>query len=226
MTDYSRLTRSLGYHFANPELLELALTHRSVSGNRNNERLEFLGDSILGMLVAEYLFRHFPREKEGRLTRLRASLVNQDMLARLARELQLGDFLRLGSGELKSGGFRRDSILADAFEAILGAVFLDSGNLDVCREQLYRWYGEHLAKVDAASPAKDPKSRLQEYLQAHHRELPVYQVLEVTGADHDQHFRVSCEVNGGGRVEGEGVSRRYAEQAAAVIMLKQLGIET
>ncbi|RZU44899.1 RNAse III [Fluviicoccus keumensis] len=226
MSDHDRLYRGLGYRFKQPELLELALTHRSVSGNRNNERLEFLGDSILGMLVAEYLFQHFPKEKEGRLTRLRASLVNQDMLARLARELHIGDFLRLGSGELKSGGFRRDSILADGFEAILGAIYLDSGDIAVCRDCLYRWYGEHLANVESTSPAKDPKSRLQEYLQAHHRELPVYTVLEVTGADHDQHFRVACEVEGGGRVDGEGASRRYAEQAAAVIMLKQLGIET
>lgn len=219
------LMRRLGYTFQDPTLFELALTHRSVSGNRNNERLEFLGDSILGMLVAEYLFRQFPQEKEGRLTRLRASLVNQDMLARLARELHIGEYLRLGSGELKSGGFRRDSILADTFEALLGAVFLDSGDILTCRECVLRWYGEHLVNVQQVSPSKDPKSRLQEYLQSRQRPLPVYLVLEVSGADHDQQFRVSCEVEGEPLVEGEGASRRYAEQAAAVIMLKQLGIE-
>jgi ribonuclease-3 len=219
------LMRGLGYTFQDPALFELALTHRSVSGNRNNERLEFLGDSILGMLIAEYLYRQFPQEKEGRLTRLRASLVNQDMLARLARELHIGEYLRLGSGELKSGGFRRDSILADTFEALLGAVFLDSSDIRTCRECVLRWYGEHLVNVQQVSPSKDPKSRLQEYLQSRQRPLPVYLVLEVRGADHDQHFRVSCEVEGEPVVEGEGASRRYAEQAAAVIMLKQLGIE-
>lgn len=224
--DRSALLRSLGYTFREPGLLELALTHRSVSGNRNNERLEFLGDSILGLLVAEYLYRHFPAEKEGRLTRLRASLVNQDMLARVARDLRLGDWLRLGSGELKSGGFRRDSILADTVEALLGAIYLDSGDLAVCRECLTRWYGEHLANVESVSPVKDPKSRLQEYLQSRRLALPAYEVLEVSGADHDQHFRVSCAVEGQALVQGQGTSRRFAEQAAAAIMLKQLGIET
>lgn len=226
MADRSRLVRALGYQFRSPEMLELALTHRSVSGHRNNERLEFLGDSVLGMLVAEMLFRRYPDEKEGRLTRLRASLVNQDMLARVARDLELGDHLRLGSGELKSGGFRRDSILADAFEAILGAIFLDSGDINICRECVFRWYGDHLADITTLAPAKDPKSRLQEYLQSRQRELPVYTVLNVSGADHDQHFRVACAVGGEAPVEGEGSSRRYAEQAAALIMLKQLGIET
>lgn len=226
MADLAALSRRLGYTFRDPGGLQLALTHRSVSGNRNNERLEFLGDSILGMLIAEYLFRQFPQEKEGRLTRLRASLVNQDMLARLARELQLGEYLNLGSGELKSGGYRRDSILADAFEAILGAVFLDSCDISVCRECLFRWYGDRLANVQTSSPAKDPKSRLQEYLQSRQRSLPVYSVLAVSGADHDQHFRVSCVIDGEPPVEAEGSSRRYAEQAAASIMLKQLGIET
>lgn len=224
--DLQRLMAAIGHRFHDPHLLELALTHRSVSASRNNERLEFLGDSILGMLVAESLYLHFPREQEGRLTRLRASLVRQDSLAQLARELELGSFLRLGSGELKSGGFRRDSILADALEAILGAIYLDSNDLAVCRQCVQLWYGERLRQVNETPILKDPKTRLQEHLQSLRQALPGYRVLAVSGADHDQHFTVECVVDGVDATRGEASSRRHAEQAAAAVMLQQLGVSS
>lgn len=225
MPDLSSLSRRLGVNFRDPALLELALTHRSISGSKNNERLEFLGDAILGMVIADFLFREYPREKEGRLTRLRATLVRQESLAAVARELRLGDELRLGSGELKSGGFRRDSILADALEAIIGALYLDTdGNAAACREAILRWFGPRLREVEASPVLKDPKSRLQEWLQAEQRPLPVYTVLTITGDDHDQRFRVRCEVAGEAPTEGEANSRRHAEQAAASQLLQQLGL--
>ena len=220
------LQRRLGVAFRNVALLELALTHRSVSGGHNNERLEFLGDAILGMVIADFLYVNFPKEKEGRLTRMRATLVRQETLAAVAREFQLGDFLRLGSGELKSGGYRRDSILSDALEAIIGALYLDAGDITVCRDAILRWFGERLRQIEEAPVLKDPKSRLQEHLQAGQRALPNYTVLAVSGADHDQHFCVRCEVEGVEPAEGEGVTRRYAEQAAAVIILQRLGLPT
>lgn len=226
MPDLSGLLRKLGITFRDPRLLEQALTHRSVSGNQNNERLEFLGDAILGMVIAGILFRNFPQENEGRLTRLRASLVKQESLAIVARELRLGDYLRLGSGELKSGGFRRESILADALEAVIGAIYLDSGDVRVCEECILRWFGTRLKEVEESAVLKDPKSRLQEWLQAHRLSLPIYTVLSVTGADHDQYFHVRCEIQDHEPAEGEGNTRRYAEQAAAVIMLKRLGLDT
>lgn len=221
-----RLTRSLGYQFNDEKNLQLALTHRSVSGNHNNERLEFLGDSILGMIIADYLYHRFPQEKEGRLTRLRANLVKQDSLAEVARSLKLGDYLRLGAGELKSGGFRRDSILADTVEALLGAVYLDSAaNIETCRRCLLAWYGPRLDEVATEPSLKDPKSRLQEYLQAHHLPLPIYSVISVFGEDHNQTFQVQCQIDHVPPVQGNGNSRRYAEQAAATALLNQLGIE-
>lgn len=222
---YQRLYKALNYQFKDEKLLKLALTHRSVSGNHNNERLEFLGDSILGMLVAEYLYHHFPQEKEGRLTRLRATLVKQDSLAEIARALQLGDYLLLGAGELKSGGFRRDSILADTVEAILGAVYLDSGQISQCRNCVLTWYGQRLQALTQETFLKDPKSRLQEYLQARHLALPIYTVTAIAGEDHNQTFEVQCVIHNMNPVQGSGVSRRHAEQAAATTLLKQLGIE-
>jgi len=222
---YQRLYKALHYQFKDEKLLKLALTHRSVSGNHNNERLEFLGDSILGMLVAEYLYQHFPQEKEGRLTRLRATLVKQDSLAEIARHLQLGDYLLLGAGELKSGGFRRDSILADTVEAILGAIFLDSGQIVQCRDCLIAWYDQRLQALTSETFLKDPKSRLQEYLQAQHLALPTYNVTAIFGEDHNQTFQIQCVVDKMNPVQGSGVSRRHAEQAAASALLKQLGIE-
>ena len=222
---YQRLYRDLSYVFKDENLLKLALTHRSVSGNHNNERLEFLGDSILGMIIAEYLYKQFPKEKEGRLTRLRANLVKQDSLAQIARYLKLGDYLHLGAGELKSGGFRREYILADTLEAILGAIYLDSCSIDICRECVLLWYGQRLQDVAQEAVLKDPKSRLQEYLQARHLSLPVYTVSAILGEDHNQTFQVQCVVNTIAPVQANGSSRRHAEQAAATQMLKQLGIE-
>jgi len=216
-----KLEVRLGYRFRNADLLAEAVTHRSAN-SRNNERLEFLGDSVLNFIVADELYQRCPQETEGALSRLRASLVNRPSLAELARELQLGEHLRLGSGELKSGGHRRESILADALEAVLGAVYLDGG-FEACRSLIQRLYQERLGRLPAASELKDGKTRLQEYLQGHRRPLPTYEVLSVTGKAHDQLFRVRCTVDGTDlSTEGEGGSRRQAEQQAAEAMLALL----
>lgn len=207
-----RLCHALGYTFCNSLLLEEALTHRSATGC-NNERLEFLGDAILNVVIAAELFRTYPQATEGELSRLRASLVKQDTLAGLARGLALGDYLHLGSGELKSGGFRRDSILADALEAIFGAVFLDS-DWETCRGLILQLYRDCLAGLPTADELKDPKTRLQEYLQARQRALPVYHILEVTGAAHAQYFKVECSIDNL-RTVAVDTSRRKAEQEAA-----------
>lgn len=220
-----RLLQVLGYQFRDQAWLELALTHRSVSGSRNNERLEFLGDSILNFVIADYLFLRFPAENEGRLSRLRALLVKQETLALVARDLKLGDYLRLGPGELKSGGFRRESILADTVEALLGAIFRDSGDMRQCAERVHAWYGRRLEDVAQETVVKDSKSRLQEWLQRHRQPLPSYTVTEVSGEAHNQSFRVSCEVPGlPAPTQGAGPSRRHAEQEAAAAALAQLGI--
>ena len=225
MLPHSRLIQAIGYTFKDEKHLKLALTHRSISGNHNNERLEFLGDAILGMIIADYLYLHFPQEKEGRLTRLRANLVKQESLAEIGRNLKLGDYLNLGAGELKSGGFRRDSILADTVEAILGAIYLDSASIDACKSCLLQWYGSRLQTITTEPTLKDPKSRLQEYLQSHHLSLPVYTVTAVFGEDHNQTFHVQCQVENALPVQGSGISRRYAEQAAATALLTQLDIK-
>lgn len=218
-----RLSRALGYQFRQIDWLLLALTHRSVSGSRNNERLEFLGDSILNFVIADYLYLRFPQEKEGRLSRLRASLVKQDTLADLARDLQLGDYLHLGPGELKSGGFRRDSILADAVEAILGAIYRDCGDMKTCETRVLAWFGTRLDVVGTETSIKDSKSRLQELLQGQHQPLPLYTVVAVEGEAHNQHFTVECQVPGLDQVTvGAGPSRRYAEQEAAAEALRLL----
>ncbi|WP_410506458.1 ribonuclease III [Marinomonas sp. GJ51-6] len=202
-------------------MLELALTHRSFGG-KNNERLEFLGDSILNYVIAEDLFHRFPKAKEGELSRLRASLVKGDTLAELAREFQLGDFLKLGAGELKSGGFRRDSILADAVEGIIGAIYLDAG-MDVCRQHILAWYKDRLDATSLKIVTKDAKTRLQEYLQARKYGLPQYEVVKIDGEPHDQTFYVNCQVEAyDGVIEGKGNSRRIAEQNAAAKALKKL----
>jgi ribonuclease-3 len=206
------LTPSLGYEFGDRALLEEALTHRSASG-RNNERLEFLGDSILNFVIAAELHRSNPHASEGELSRLRASLVKGETLAELAADMNLGDYLRLGPGELKSGGFRRASILADALEAILGGVYLDGG-FEVCRCLILNLYQRRLAELPSVGELKDPKTRLQEHLQARQQALPVYSVLEVTGEAHAQHFTVECSIDEG-RTVAVGTSRRKAEQEAA-----------
>lgn len=217
------LGRVLQYSFKNPELLEAALTHRS-AGSRNNERMEFLGDAVLGYLIAEWLFKRFSDATEGQLSRLRATLVKRDSLARIARSLKLGDYLRLGSGELKSGGYRRDSILADAMEAILGAMVLDNGgNLDACEACVQRLFAERIEQLSPVDELKDPKTRLQEHLQSRRLELPVYEVREISGDAHNQFFLVECRVDGiDVPVRGEGSSRRRAEQAAAEAALAKL----
>jgi len=214
LSPLDRLSRALNYQFKDAALLEQALTHRSVSSH-NNERLEFLGDAVLGCVIADELFQRFPKASEGELTRLRASLVKGDTLAKIGHELELGDCLRLGSGELKSGGHRRSSILACAVEAIIGAAWIDSG-FDAARALVARLYESRLAEVSPAAAHKDPKTRLQELLQSRKQPLPVYELLAVEGEAHDQTFRISCKVEGEARaVEGSGSSRRKAEQDAA-----------
>lgn len=215
------LLRALAYRFRDPALLKEALTHRS-KGSANNERLEYLGDAILGFVIAEALYRRFPEATEGELSRYRASLVKMDTLAELAREFSLGDHLRLGPGELKSGGYRRDSILADAMEAIIGAIFLDS-DMATAREFVLRSFERRLTELPARDLLKDPKTQLQEYLQARRLPLPEYVVVATEGSDHAQSFEVQCLVAGlSAPVFGKGDSRRKAEQSAAKVALEQL----
>lgn len=224
MTSATReLVRDLGYEFNDQELLRQALTHRS-AGGRNNERLEFLGDAILGFVIAEALFQHLPTAREGELSRMRASLVKRETLAEVARDLKLGGHLQLGSGELKSGGFRRDSTLADALEAVIGAIYLDS-DFATCKARILRLFTPRLEALPSAAALKDPKTRLQEHLQARHISLPEYEVLESHGSDHSRRFLVRCRVEELEIVhEGSGNSRRRAEQAAAAGMLETLGV--
>ena len=213
MADAEFLAR-LGYPFRDPALLRQALTHRSHS-TPHNERLEFLGDAVLNCTVAALLYERFPRLAEGDLSRLRANLVNQDTLSRIATSMDLGGQLRLGEGELKSGGFRRPSILADGLEAVVGAVFLDAG-FDGAAELIGRIYTPLLEELDTAAPGKDPKTLLQEHLQGRRLPLPHYNVVGVSGEAHEQQFQVECVVAELGiRALGEGSSRRAAEQGAA-----------
>jgi ribonuclease-3 len=216
-----RLEHSIQYQFQRPELLQLALTHRSVSGKTNNERLEFLGDSIVNLVVAELLFERFKFAKEGQLSRLRAELVSGESLAQVARDIGVGEYLQLGVGELKSGGFRRTSILADAMEAIIGAIYLDAG-MEASQRCIKLWFEPRLANLTLEIP-KDAKTRLQEYLQSRQMTLPVYEVVSVVGEAHDQYFEVICHVEGVGLPgEGEGSTRRKAEQMAAEDVLQKL----
>jgi ribonuclease-3 len=211
---YSTLLNALGHRFSNHEILTLALTHRS-AGGRNNERLEFLGDALVNAVVAQALFLSDDDMEEGDLSRLRASLVNQETLADVARELDLGSYLILGPGELKSGGYRRSSILADALEAVIGAVFLDAG-FDAAGAVVLRLLGRRLTEAPPAESLKDSKTRLQEVLQARNLPLPAYSVESVRGEPHRQIFRVSCKIDALQiNTEGEAASRRSAEQEAA-----------
>jgi ribonuclease-3 len=210
----SRLCQRLGFEFSDEHLLEQALTHRSAE-RTHNERLEFLGDSVLNFLVADALYRRFPESREGELTRLRARLVRGESLAAFARELDLGVYLNLGAGELKSGGRQRDSILADAFEAVIGAVYLDAG-LESCRECLQGIMGGKLEELEGDSAQKDPKTRLQEFLQGRHQLLPIYTITDTQGVDHEQAFTVQCTLPGLDTTTfGGGLNRRSAEQDAA-----------
>ncbi len=217
-----RLTQRIGYQFQQPELLKLALTHRSVSHKTNYERLEFLGDSLLGMIIASYLYHAYPTENEGRLTRMRATLVRQEALGKIANDLQLGSHLILSTGELKSGGHHRESILADTVEAIIGAIYLDCADLKILESIVLKWYVPYLEHIEPTDQLKDPKSRLQEYLQARKKPLPVYEVVDVQGDAPYQHFKVQCQVQGLPAHIGEGTSRRFAEQAVAAEILKLL----
>jgi ribonuclease-3 len=208
------LERRLHYSFQNKKLLHQALTHKSAH-HKNNERLEFLGDAILNFVIADLLYQQFEYASEGELTRARASLVNKTTLAEVAQELSIGDFLNLGIGEQRSGGFRRESILADTFEAILGAIYLDSG-FEQCRICLQQWFLKRMANLQPENQEKDPKTRLQEWLQANQKPLPKYNIMSIIGEPHAQTFTVSCEVEGCQTiVTGIGSSRRFAEQEAA-----------
>ena len=208
------LAERLGVEFSDPGLLARALTHRS-HGGANNERLEYLGDAVLSFVVAEMLFRRYPDASEGELSRFRASLVSGETLAAVAGQLELGPQLRLGDGETKSGGQRRATILADGFEAVFGAVYLDQG-LDAARRVAERVFHRLLTDLPSAAELKDPKTRLQEWLQGRGQAPPTYTVLEVSGEPHDQRFRVRCELPGLAlAAEADGSSRRRAEQEAA-----------
>jgi ribonuclease-3 len=219
--DRRRLALQLGHSFLREDLLDQALTHRS-AGGRNNERLEFLGDALIGFVVAEALVSGLPQADEGTLSRFRAALVKRESLAELARGLALGDYLRLGAGELRTGGHNRDSILADALEAVLGAVYLDAG-FETARTVAMGLFRAPLGHLSAAPASKDPKTRLQELLQARRRPIPEYQVVSVGGTQHAQSFRVSCLLPDQGTLtQGDGSSRRRAEQAAAEAMLARL----
>jgi len=214
------LGAAFAYSFRDPALRELALRHRS-TGARNNERLEFLGDALVGLFVAELLYARFQEADEGDLTRWRARMVNEGALAQIARELDLGDQLHLGPGELKSGGFRRDSILADAFEALVGACYLDGG-FDACRHAVRVIFEPRMGEATRAQE-KDPKTQLQELLQGRGLPLPVYELAGSSGADHAKVFDVTCVIAAlDMRCAGRGSSRRAAEQNAAAAVLARI----
>ncbi|RYY78993.1 MAG: ribonuclease III [Moraxellaceae bacterium] len=217
-----RLLKRLGYQFTDQTLFRQALTHRSVSQRHNYERLEFLGDALLGVIIAQYLYHRFPEEQEGRLTRMRATLVRQESLACIARDLKLGESLILSTGEMKSGGHHRESILADTVEALIGAMFLDCNDLEKIQQVVLTWYASYLADLAPTDALKDPKTRLQEYLQGRHLPLPEYKLVEMRGEAPNQHFTIHCQVTNMSVAIGQGASRRNAEQTAASVILKQL----
>lgn len=215
------LERLIDYQFKNQSLLQQALTHRSHS-SQNNERLEFLGDGVLNFIIAHQLYQRFPKLSEGDLSRMRAQLVKEPTLGEIAVSLNLGDHLRLGEGELKSGGWRRPSVLADALEAIVGAAYLDGG-FEAAEQMVIRLFAALLEKLDPKAIGKDPKSLLQEHLQGWKMDLPEYKVLATEGEAHCQTFRVECHI---GKLNittsGEGTSRRAAEQQAAELAYKKV----
>ncbi|MBV57518.1 MAG: ribonuclease III [Gammaproteobacteria bacterium] len=221
-TALDKLQKHLNYQFSDQELVRTALTHRSAN-RPNNERLEFLGDSLLGFIVAEILFEIYPDAREGDLSRMRAGLVNKESLAEFARELELGECLRLGLGELNTGGKDRDSILADTVEAIIAAIYLDGG-IEACRQFVRRWSEARLSSQFADAQQKDNKTRLQELMQSQGLPLPRYEVVKISGEDHQQLFQVSCRVAPLQKFQiGHGRSKRFAEQEAAQKALEQLG---
>jgi len=221
VTATSGISESLGYGFKAKSLLTSALTHSS-AGENNNERLEFLGDAVLDLVVAEALFERFPYAQEGELSRVRSTLVNRETLAMVARDLDLAAHLTLGQGEKKSGGMQRESILANALEAIIGAIYLDGG-LAVCRERVLVWFSSMLDRTLPEAIRKDPKTELQEILQARRLPLPIYAVIRVAGKPHNQLFTVACQCAAlPSLVSAQGSSRRRAEQAAAEQALRLL----
>lgn len=219
-----KLCALTGYQFRQTNLLEQALTHRSYSRQLNNERLEFLGDSILNLIISKNIYERFSDADEGDLSRIRASLVKEETLAQVARQIDLGDYIHLGGGELKSGGFRRVSILADVLEALIGAIYLDSDYARTETAVLYL-YREKLQSIDASANLRDPKTRLQEFLQANKNSLPSYQVEQTTGKSHDQVFTVSCKLTDLDlQSDGKGSSRKKAEQQAAQKLIDKLDL--
>lgn len=219
--DISTLGRKLGYAFSDTQLLQTALTHRSV-GSANNERLEYLGDSILNFIIAAELFTRCPGLQEGDLSRMRAYLVKGERLYELATDLQLGEMLQLGAGELKSGGHHRASILADTLEAVLGAIFIDGG-FDACKRVILQLYHPLLENLPLPDELKDPKTRLQEWLQSHQLPLPQYEIIRMHGKEHEREFQVACILpHIDARITGVGSSRRKAEQSAASKTLEML----
>mgnify|MGYP006161668723 CR=1 FL=1 len=222
MSALDHLQKRIEHVFSNQALVERAITHRSAN-NLNNERLEFLGDSLLGFIIAEALFERFPEASEGDLSRMRANLVNRDALAAIAREVGLGVYMRLGAGELKSGGKRRESILADAVEALIAAIYLDGG-LTPCKHFVLKWSEQGINQLREQGEHKDCKTRLQEIMQAKGLPLPEYQVVGVSGEAHDQTFTIQCGISLLKTAEqGTGKSKRLAEQAAAKNVLLRLG---
>lgn len=220
---YQRLEERLGYQFKDQSQLQLALTHRSY-GATNNERLEFLGDSILNFVIGELLYRKFPEAREGQMSRLRSQLVKGETLALIAQEFDLGECLILGEGELKSGGRHRDSILADSVEAIIGAVYLESG-MDAVQERILYWYRDRLAAISLDITAKDSKSRLQEYMQSHQQPLPEYRVADIGGEGHAQVFTIECHITlSKTPTQATASNRREAEKKAAEAMLLKLKV--
>ena len=220
----NKLQMKLGYSFIHQDILHQALTHRS-AGSKHNERLEFLGDSILNYVIANALYHRFPDIDEGGMSRMRATLVRGNTLAEIAREFFLGECLYLGPGEFKSGGFRRESILADAVEALIGGIFLDSC-IQKVEQLILNWYKTRLDYIIPDDKQKDPKTRLQEYLQGLHLSLPIYLVIQICGDAHDQKFTVNCNFSGmSEQIIGIGSSRRKAEQEAAKQALIKLGLE-
>ena len=218
-----RLQQRLGYEFKAPALLQLALTHRS-HGATNNERLEFLGDSILNLVIGDALFKRFADAREGQLSRLRSQLVKGETLAEIAREFELGDCLILGEGEMKSGGQQRDSILADSVEAIIGAIYTET-DFEICRKHVLSWYADRLAVLRVDTAAKDAKSRLQEYLQSLRKPLPEYDVVAAAGESHAQVFTIECRVVLLKHpVRAQATNRRDAEKLAATEVLRLLNI--
>tara|TARA_R110002110_G_scaffold404606_1_gene623070 strand:- start:79578 stop:80255 length:678 start_codon:yes stop_codon:yes gene_type:complete len=216
-----QLQTRINYSFNDVSLLKKALTHKS-AGVHNNERLEFLGDSIVGFVVADLLFHHHPKDKEGTLTRRRANLVNGRALAQMGKQFNLGDYLILGMGEMRSGGFRRESIIADCFEALVGAIYLDKGYV-TCREKVNEWFAEAILQDAQTDVEKDAKTELQEWLQSQKMSLPVYVMSDVRGLQHEQIFTITLTVEGfDKRIETEGNSRRIAEQKAAKLFLEQV----